>query len=447
MDLRRETCGRSSNKGQKMNEALDNNQLEIQKTLGIDGPASRTRRLIPWMMAVIGVSVAGMMFFVWKGNHENNNIRYHTQKVQRGDLTITVTATGNLAPTNQVEIGSELSGIIDAVYVDDNDRVTAGQVLAKLDTTKLNAEVLQAKAALASARAKTLQTRATVAEARNQFKRLQEAWQISQGQAVSLQDLDAAQAALDRALADQASAQAGVDQAKAVLEAAQTNLSKAAIVSPFDGIVLSRSAEPGQTVAASLQAPVLFKLAQDLTHMELHADVDEADVAQVQEGQQATFTVDAYPNRTFPATITQVRYDSKTVEGVVTYETILAVDNSDLALRPGMTATADIIVDQIQNALLVPNAALRFSPPEKPKQTSEGRSLVSMLLPRPPSISKKKAETFSKTNPSQVWVLQKGKPTAISVTVGKTDGAMTEIKQGDISQGMDVIVSAVSDKK
>jgi HlyD family secretion protein len=194
------------------------------------------------------------------------------------------------------------------------------------------------------------------------LERLQYLSKISGNRAVSVHDLDAAKAALARARADEAAARASVDLARATLEVNETDLSKAVIYSPINGIVLTRSVEPGQTVAASFQAPVLFTLAEDLSMMELHVDVDEADVGQVQEGQRAVFTVDAYPDRSFPAHIRQVRYGSKTVDGVVTYETILVVDNSDLSLRPGMTATADIVVKEIENTILIPNAALRYKP-------------------------------------------------------------------------------------
>jgi HlyD family secretion protein len=439
-------CRKRNEQKPMKNEAMDE-KSDMATTLGLGSPIRRRRNLARRLGAGICALALVVFFFKWNGGQRRADLTYKTQPAGRGDLTITVTATGNLEPTNKVEIGSELSGIIDTVCVDYNDRVITGQVLARLDTSRLDAEVLKAKAALAAARAKVLQTETTVFEARNQLNRLQEARKMSHARAVSQQDMDTAQAALDRALAEQAGARAGVDQAVAALNVVETDLSKAAIRSPFDGIVLSRSVEPGQTVAASLQAPVLFTLAEDLSKMELHADVDEADVSQVKEGQEAVFTVDAYPERTFPAKIAQVRHSPKTVEGVVTYETILSVDNSELALRPGMTATADIIVDHIQNALLVPNAAFRFVPPEQETESTEGRGLVSMLFPRPPRVVKKKAETLSENNRRQVWALQKTNLVAIPVTVGRTDGSMTEIKDGDVAPGMELVVGSLSVEK
>jgi HlyD family secretion protein len=202
--------------------------------------------------------------------------------------------------------------------------------------------------------------------------------------------------------------------------------------------------EPGQTVAASFQAPVLFTLAEDLTQMELHVDVDEADVGQVTKGQEAVFTVDAHPGRSFPARITQVRYGSQTVNGVVTYKTVLNVDNSDLSLRPGMTATADITVNKVENAILVPNAALRFIPPVKEKEApSNGSSLLNKLLPRrhrPPSKQRKD----SIANKLQhVWTLRDGKLLAIAVGIGATDGKMTEVTSGDIEPGMSLVIDTM----
>ncbi|MGH9888053.1 MAG: efflux RND transporter periplasmic adaptor subunit, partial [bacterium] len=258
-----------------------------------------------------------------------DKIRYSTVAAKRGDITVTVTATGTLQPTVQVDVGSELSGTIRSVEVDFNDAVKVGQVLANLDTTRLDAQVLQSKAAVESAQAKLVQAQATVSEAESQLARLLRVREISGGKVPSQSELDTANASALRATSEVASARAAVAQAKATLDTQLTDLSKAAIRSPVDGLVLVRSAEPGQTVAASLQAPVLFTLAQDLTHMELQVSVDEADVGQVSEGQHATFKVDAWPDREFSARVAQVRFGASTVEGVVTYETILEVDNGE----------------------------------------------------------------------------------------------------------------------
>jgi HlyD family secretion protein len=257
--------------------------------------------------------------------------------------------------------------------------------------------------------------------------------------------MDAAEAAFERAEADEASAKAAVSQAEATVKANETDLSKLVIRSPINGIVLARSIEPGQTVAASFQAPVLFTLAEDLSKMELHVNVDEADIGKVHEGQKATFSVAAYPNRTFEARITQARFGSSTTSGVVTYETVLKVDNSDLSLRPGMTATADITVKKVENAILVPSAALRFTPPIQEEKQRPSGSLVSSLLPRPPRSASKQGENISANKKHQrVWTLKDGQLSSIPVTIGSTDGSMTEVLAGDIKPGMAVVVDTLS---
>ena len=424
-----------------------NPESDIGKTLGIDQATGHRKHRKRWLIVAFLAIAVVTTAVVWKRTEKSNSMQYQTEKAQRGDLTVTVTTTGNLEPTNQVEVGSEQSGIIETVEVDYNDHVKIGQVLAKLDPSKLEAEVLQSKAALASARAKVLQTEATIKETRNALSRLEEVRKLSNNKAVSQHDLDAAQAALDRALADKASAKATVNQAQAALEANETDLSKAVIRSPINGIVLTRNVEPGQTVAASLQAPVLFTLAEDLTQMELHVGVDEADVGQVKEGQEATFTVDAYPDRNFPARIIQVRFGSQTLEGVVTYETLLNVDNSDLSLRPGMTATAEITVEKVKNAILVPNAALRFSPQIKEKEApSNGSGLLSKLLPRRHrhrSSSKQRKDMIADHKQQLVWTLRDGQPDPITVTTGATDGSMTEVIRGDVEPGMALVVDTL----
>jgi HlyD family secretion protein len=426
-----------------MKNSNRSNYSNISKTIGLDSAPKRRKYLKRWMLWMLIIPAIALGVFWRNTSKSSDSIQYRTQTVKEGNLTVTVTATGNIQPTNKVEVGSELSGIIKSVEVDYNDSVKVGQVLAKLDTVKLQAQVLQSGAALESARARVLQTQATIIEARNQLERLEHLANISAGKALSVHDLDAAKAALARAEADEASARASVNLAKATLEADETDLSKAVIYSPINGVVLTRSVEIGQTVAASFQAPVLFTLAEDLRMMELHVDVDEADVGKVVAGQRADFSVDAYPDRIFPARIRQVRFGSKTVDGVVTYETVLVVDNSDLSLRPGMTATADIVVKEIQNATLVPNAALRFKPANTQKENfSEGDSIMSRIFPQPRRSSAGRAQERNRPDKTrqQVWALINGKPTQIRVSMGFTDGLMTQIIDGEIKPGMELIV-------
>ncbi|MBW1931603.1 MAG: efflux RND transporter periplasmic adaptor subunit [Deltaproteobacteria bacterium] len=422
-----------------------NQESEITQTLGINR-GSGLGKMKRWLLVAALIFVALTAMIIWKQADKVNSIQYRTQEVQRGNLTVTVTATGTLEPTNQVDVGSEVSGIIENVEVDYNDRVKVGQVLARLDTSKLKPKVLQSRAALESAQAMVLEAQATVKETRNELARLKQVWELSNGKVPSQHDMDAAEAALQRAQAYEASAKAQVFEAQATLEANESDLAKAVICSSINGIVLTRIVEPGQTVAASFQTPVLFTLAEDLTQMELHVDVDEADVGQVKEGQEATFTVDAYPDRIFPARIIQVRYGSQEVEGVITYETVLDVDNSDLSLRPGMTATADIAVQKVKNAILLPNAALRFSPSVKKNEApSKSGSVISKLLPhRPRSPSKQREDVTADKRQQRVWTLQDGQLVDIAVTIGVTDGIMTEVTSGDVEPGIALVVDIVS---
>lgn len=421
-------------------------KLEINKSLIL---RPRLKRLL-----IVGGSavlvIIGIM--VWMVMRTSDGIQYRTEQVRRGNLSVIVSATGTLEPTNQVDVSSELSGIVKNVAVDYNDRVKAGQVLAQLDTTKLEAQLTQSRAALESARAKVLQTQATVTETLSKLKQYQRVRELSNNKVPSQSEMDTAEALHERAKAEAAAARAAVLQAEATVEANQTDLRKAVIRSPINGLVITRSVEPGQTVASSLQAPVLFTLAEDLAQMELQVDVDEADVGKVRAAQKASFTVDAYPDRKFQARITQVRYGSKTVEGVVTYKTILKVDNADLSLRPGMTATADITIKNIDNALLVPNSALRFVPQvvqEAGEKKAPSGGLVSALLPRPPRQQKKAMDNVTNGNEKhqQVWELKDGKIAPVAITVGSTNGLLTEVLSGGLKPGMNVVVEAVGGTK
>jgi HlyD family secretion protein len=285
------------------------------------------------------------------------------------------------------------------------------------------------------AKAKLLETEVTLVEKQRQLKRCQE---LSKKKLCAPQEMDTTSAAYRRAKAAHASAKAKVAQAEGVLNVDENNLKIAVIRSPIDGVVLSRSVEPGQTVAASFQTPVLFTLAEDLRQMNLHVDIDEADVGQVTEGQQAEFTVDAYPERRFPARLTQVRFAPQTVDGVVTYETLLAVDNSDLVLRPGMTATAVITVQNLSDVILLPNAALRFIPPADNNEQRSRRGIFGTLFPRPPMTSRRSNQ--ARDGGQQVWVLKQGEPVALKVKTGASDGRFTRLIEGQLAPGDEVIV-------
>jgi HlyD family secretion protein len=424
--------------------ASDNNSRDISEVLGLD-EVPRGRRGVRFAVAALALLVI-VVAVVWYATTRNSAaVQYKTAPVTRGDLTVIVTATGTVQPVNQVDVGTEISGTIRTVEVDYNDRVKVGQVLARIDTDKLQAQVLQSQSTLESAQAKLIEAQATVVEVRDNLERFKRVREMSGGKVPSQREYDAAEAILKRALSNEATLKAQISEAKWKLSIDQTNLSKAVIRSPINGVVLKRQVEPGQTVAASLQTPVLFTIAESLAQMEVQVDVDEADIAQVKVGQQASFTVDGYPGRTFSAVVNQVRYGPETVQGVVTYKTLLSVDNSDLALRPGMTATANITVKRTANVMLVPNVALRFSPPVAEETARTSGSLISRLFPRPPPASRPHDTADAKGKQQRIYVVSRdGQPSPVPVTTGSTDGIMTEITGGDIMVGTEVVTDIIS---
>lgn len=384
------------------------------------GRSSFLSRRWRWIVVAVVLLLAAVILVLPAGGPQQG--QYLTEEAVTGNLVVSVSASGTLQPTRSVDVGSELSGTLADVLVDDNDRVTKGQVLARLDTSKLEDAVAKSRAAVA-------QMEATVVEARANLDRLRHVAELSGGKVPSKSELETAEATLLRARANEASA-------RATLKSDETNIVKAIIRSPINGHVLARKVEPGQTVVAAMSTPVLFTIAEDLTKMELQVKVDEADVGTVKLGQPASFTVSAWPGRTFPATIRRVGIGSTITDNVVTYKTVLAVVNDDLALRPGMTATARIITASRENVLLVPNAALRFTLPAMPAAPSGG--IVSRLVPRPP-MPKNQRQT-AKPGESRVWILKEGQPVAVPVKTGTSNGRQTEIIAGELKPGIPVIV-------
>lgn len=429
------------------------NDTEVQQVEGASlekllkaNPAGLAGKRWLWIVAALIIAALTVAFSLRPGEKEAGP-SFATEPAETATLVVKVSATGNLQPTNQVDVGSELSGIVDKVLVDDNDRVKKGQLLALLDLSKLKDAVVKSRASLVAAQAQVLQMQATTAEARAALARYRQVAQLSGGKVPSKAELDTAEANLKRAEANEANARAAVTQAQANLQSDRTNLAKASIQSPINGVVLKRSVEPGQTVAASFTAPVLFTLAEDLSKMELQVDVDEADVGQVKVGQKAVFTVDAYPGRKFDATITRVSYGSQTKNSVVSYLTVLQVENDDLSLRPGMTGTAEITTVTRDKALLVPNAALRFTPPTGEVSQKKSTGVIGALMPRPPAAPPKQVATTTGEGKHQVWVLQGGKPVPIEVKSGASNGKMTEILSGPLKPGMQVITETLEAKQ
>ncbi len=409
---------------------------DITQVLGLD-PRAKVRRwtsrLVYGLLAILAAGAVGYWYYSSGATAES--VTYDTATVVEAPLTVTVTATGTLQPTTQVDVSSEISGVIRTVNVDANSIVREGDVLAALDVKRLEAQLARAKASLASSQAKLADAKASYEQKRLAYDRL-----VTLGKKgfAATQDLDAALATRDSAAASVSAAEADIKVAEADIALQEIDIGKSSIVSPVDGVVLKRTAEPGQTVASSFQAPVLFTLAEDLKRMQVEANIDEADIGMVKAGQDAQFTVDAYPGRTFPARIETLEYSPLTSDGVVTYKGILVVDNSELLLRPGMTATAQIIVQKVASTLAVPNAALRYQPPQK---TERSFDISRIFFPRPgrvrdPSKRDKPANTRS------VFILKDGRPKEVAVTTGVTDGKLTQIVSGKLSSDDEVITAA-----
>lgn len=422
--------------------------------------ASRPGRKWLVILALLATAGGGGYYLYQSRDQERNgNGGYVTQPARNGGISLIVTAAGSLAPTNQVVIGSELSGTVQEVYVDTNDPVKLGDPLAKLDTLKLDQQAARSRANLASAKARVSQIKATLLEAEAAYRRQQELHELSGGKTPSRATMETSKASVARAVADLESAEAAVAGAEAEVGAIERDLAKATISSPVNGVVLSRSIEVGQTVAASFTAPTLFTIAEDLTTMRLFVSVVEADIGRVQPGQTATFSVDAWPGRTYTAKVKKVALGSNSegqsgstaaASGVVTYRTELEVANEDLSLRPGMTATVDISIVDKQDILVVPNAALRFDPLlaeqiGKPLETGD-RTLVQNLTPSGGRRWSAMRRQFRPDGDQDskipcVWVLKDGKPERLDLATGITDGIVTEITGGDLAEGTEVIVS------
>ncbi|AUW58077.1 efflux RND transporter periplasmic adaptor subunit [Sphingobium sp. SCG-1] len=420
--------------------------------LGVQ-PEKPWRKWIKW--GVIGIALILLLLLLSRCFGEGDQPNYSTRAVRKGDLTVTVSATGNLKPINQVDVGSEQSGKITQVFVDVNDRVTKGQRLAELDTRRLNDAVTQNRSQVAAADAGVAQANAAAALAKATLDRQLNVFQLSGGRVPAKTELDSARANYAQALAQVRSARAQVSVSQAQLSVAQTNLQIAQIVSPVTGVVLSRSIEPGQTVAASLNAPVLFTIAEDLKQMEVEVSVDEADVGQVADGQEATFAVDAFPGRSFPARVNRVNVGSNassasssttaatTTNTVVAYTAVLSVNNNDEILRPGMTATADIVTKRLQDVLLVPNAALRFKPDQGGKS---GGGITSQLVARPRRGNRATQQVnFGFGSSQTVYIVgEDGKPQAVNVVIGDSDGSRTVIQSGNLKEGARVITGQLA---
>ncbi|MCF7786912.1 MAG: efflux RND transporter periplasmic adaptor subunit [Prosthecobacter sp.] len=415
---------------------------DLAKTIQAGGSQGHLKRNL--ILGFLVLALGGGAWF-WRSRIQAAKRQvptYVTEPLKRGDISLVITATGNLEPTNEVTVGSELSGITLEVFADINDRVSKGQPLVRLDTSKLTQQTESNRATVKAALARVALAEATVKESAALLARQQELQRISGGQVPSKAVIDSAIATAERAKADLLNTQAGVGTAEAQVRINENDLEKAIIKSPIDGIVLSRSIEPGQTVAASFTAPQLFVIAEKLERMILKVTIAEADIGRVQKGQKATFTVDAWPDRSYTAIVTVVSYGSAVTQNVVTYEADLEVSNDDLSLRPGMTATADISVAESKAVYLVPTSALRFNPDTAVKRGTAKKSFVQSLIPMPTrNRSRPEAsDPKGKVKPTaRIYVLRAGAAEAMTVKTGISDGRHTEISGEGLTEGLQVI--------
>jgi HlyD family secretion protein len=370
------------------------------------------------LVIIICVALLIMLSVIIKGSRSKKTVPvFRTEKTSIGDVVSTVTATGSINPVTTVEVGTQVSGTIKQIFVDYNSSVKKGQIIAQIDPSTLEAQVEQSKANLAQVKASETKTAASLADAERTLRRTKE---LFGRDLIARSELDTAETNYELAAASLESAKAQVTQAEASLKYAETNLGYAKIISPVDGIVISRDIDVGQTVAASFSTPTLFTIAQDLTKMQINASVDEADIAQIMAGQSVEFTADAYPEDVFSGKVKQVRNAATIVSNVVTYDVVIGVENPDMKLKPGMTANVSFIVSSRKNVLRVPDAAMTFN------------------------ISADKSNSESNSGHgdagSNVWILKNGKPERIIVTKGESNGTFTEITAGQLKEG-DIVIT------
>ncbi len=393
----------------------------MQKISGYKSRSGRWKIIALLFTVLLGLG----SYFLFMPDKDKENYRYVTQALEKGDLTITVSATGYIEPVENIDVGMEVSGTIEKVYVDYNDPVKKGQILAQLDKTKYQSALDKAQALLAAAEASLENMNAQFYQADTTVTRNKSLRKATKGSLPSQSDWDRDWASYLVTKAQVSNAKAQIDQAKHALASAQYDLDRTNVYSPVDGIILVREVDPGQTIAASFQTPVLFKIAKDLTKMELQASIDEADIAKVKAGQTATFSVDAYPDKTFEARIKLVRVNSELVDGVVTYKAVMNIDNSGLLLKPGMSADADIVTETLKDTLILPKAALLFTP-VKPKS----KGLFG---------SRDRTKALVDTKP-HVWILEGEAAKKVYVKVLGNSGSDAAVFSEGLKEGDPLIV-------
>ncbi|HVO09151.1 MAG TPA: efflux RND transporter periplasmic adaptor subunit [Vicinamibacteria bacterium] len=398
-----------------------------------------------WIAAGL-VAVGGLTAgYRYREAGTKNALRYETVKVDRGRITSKVTATGTLSAIVTVQVGSQVSGTLKAISVDYNSPVKKGQLIAKIDPSLFEAAYAQAKANEVAAKGNLLKAEAQAADAERQHQRNQQLWAEK---LVDQADLDTSMANADAARAQVEASKGALAQAEAALHQARINLAYTDIYSPTDGTVISRNVDVGQTVAASLQAPTLFVIAQDLRKMQVDTSVAEADIGGLHDAMPATFTVDAYPGQTFTGKVRQIRNAPQTVQNVVTYDAVVDIDNPDLKLKPGMTANVTFVAAQRDDVLRVPNAALRFHP--TPEVLAAAGVAGNGTHRGPSGASATQAGAVQggsggwqrddgNGSRRRIWVLDNGKPHPVAVQTGVSDGSLTEVAGGKLAEGAQVI--------
>jgi HlyD family secretion protein len=414
-------------------------KADVENVLGLSNQAkAKTRFRRGLVYGLLAAVLAAGAYYYFVQPTQTKTISYITQPITSSDLIVSVSATGTVQPITQMDVGSELSGIIKTVDVVDNDLVKKGDVLATLDVVRLSAQRDRAQAQVAAAEARLLDAMSSERQSTLTLSRQKKFRSSGLSTDQALEDSDTAEA---RANANVSVAKADLQSAKADLSIVETDVAKSQILSPIDGIVLKTNVKTGQTVAASLQAPVLFTLADNLAHIQIEAAVDEADIGQVKQGQKASFTVDAFRARNFTAEVGRISFAPDKTDGVVTYKTILQAPNDDLALRPGMTTTARIVVNEAKGVLAVPVEALRYVPAVQKK--SGGFSITQLFMPRFPRSEKSDKPVVSADGSRSLWVLRSGKPVEVKIKTGLSDGKKTAVSGDDIHVD-DAIILAVS---
>lgn len=420
-----------------MNQHTPIDRLEIENTLGLSpkAKAKKSFRRLFWL-GLLSLLVVSGGYYYFASSQTTQKISYVTQKVVTSNLVVAISATGTVQPTTQVDVGSELSGTVKTVEVSENAIVKKGDVLATLDVVRLSAQRDRASAQVAAAEARLQDANSAAKQSALTLTRQKKLRVSGLSTDQGMEDASTAEA---RAVAAVAVAQADVLSAKADLSIVESDLAKSQILSPIDGIVLKTSVKTGQTVAASLTAPILFTLADDMANIQIEAAVDEADIGVVKVKQKASFTVDAFRGRSFDGQVFSISFSPDKTDGVVTYKTILTAANDDLALRPGMTTTARIVVDYVKDATVIPNEALRYVPAVQKK--SSGFSITQLFMPRFPRNDRAEKPAAAADGSRSLWVLRNGAPFEVKVKTGLSDGKMTVVTGDALQVGDDVILT------